>query len=411
MVRHKTSTCAFTRKRKLGFKEILVNLMGFSRASVQTELDRFYKSLAGRQEAFETVSKSAFTQSRKKVNYKAFIELADRQLSYFYQTAANQRLWKGLRVVAIDGSLLNLPHTDAIEKAFGSVANQHEKVVSARCSLAYDVLNELVLNAAIAPRRSCEKELALEHFEHLNPHTDLLVFDRGYPSQWMVGLLLKKGFRFCFRLSTAWKKATLQLQQGKSDIDWTMVHNTHKMSDYMKKNCIPKRLEGLRLVSVKLPSGENETLLTNLTDRQQYSLQTVSQLYQMRWGVEEAYKTFKKTLHIEHFSGRSVQSIKQDFYARILMLNTASMIRTQAIESMKSKTQTHHKIKANKTQVLAKLKDFLAETFCLPQLEKAVEQMLRILVKRLEVCRPNRTFNRPKTASRRRMKIMNHKGI
>ena len=52
----------------------------------------------------------------------------------------------------------------------------------------------------------------------------------------------------------------------------------------------------------------------------------------MRWGVEESYKSFKKTLHIEHFTGKSAQSVKQDFYARVFMLNMASMIRTQGID-------------------------------------------------------------------------------
>ncbi|MBL6447344.1 hypothetical protein JMN32_13580 [Fulvivirga sp. 29W222] len=99
-----------------------------------------------------------------------------------------------------------MPHTDEVKAGFGSVKNQHEDVVSARCSFAYDVYNELILDASIAPRRSCEKESALNHLSRLNPSSDILVFDRGYPSQWLMGLLDKKGFKFCFRLSTAWKK-------------------------------------------------------------------------------------------------------------------------------------------------------------------------------------------------------------
>ena len=178
-------------------------MISFTRPSVQTELDRFYKSLSKSSTSFESISKSAFTQSRKKLKPEAFIELTKNQLGYFKQNAPYQRSWKGKRVVAKDGSLLNLPHTYDIEEEFGGVNNQHEKIVSARCSFAYDVCNELVLDSKIAPRRSCEKDLAVDHLRSLNPSTDTLVFDRGYPSQWMFGLLMKEGFSFCFRISTA----------------------------------------------------------------------------------------------------------------------------------------------------------------------------------------------------------------
>ena len=43
----------------------MISLMGFTRPSVQTELDRFFKSLAKSPESFETISKSAFTQAQR----------------------------------------------------------------------------------------------------------------------------------------------------------------------------------------------------------------------------------------------------------------------------------------------------------------------------------------------------------
>lgn len=326
----------------------MVNLIGFTRPSVQTELDRFYKAISKSSTSFESISKSAFTQSRKKLRPEVFVELADQQLTYFKEHAPCKKDWKGKRVVAIDGSLLNLPHTEDIENEFGGVTNQHEKVVSARCSFAYDVCNELVLDAAIASRRSCEKNLASSHLSSLNSSTDILVFDRGYPSQWLVGLLMKEQFKFCFRLSTAWKNATAQMDGTENDVDWIMQHNTHKCSDQMKHYNIQKQLEGLRLVAIDLSSGEKEILLTNLMDREEYNIENLKELYHLRWGVEEGYKIFKKTLHIEHFTGRSAQSVKQDFYARILMLNMTSMIRSQGIHAQGKALNNKYEQQASK---------------------------------------------------------------
>lgn len=409
--RNRTSATSFTRNRKLTFKSLLINLMGFTRPSVQTELDRFYKALSQSSTSFESISKSAFTQARKKLKPEAFIELAKGQLDYFYENAPYQKSWKGRRVVAIDGSLLNLPHTEDIEREFGGVTNQHEKIISARCSFAYDVCNELVLDSRIAPRRSCEKELAVEHLQALNPESDILVFDRGYPCQWLMGLLEKKNFKFCFRLSSAWKEAYKLLEDGENDQDWTLIRRSHREWGKLKTYGLSKTLKGLRLVSIDLPSGEKEILVTNLTNRNDYTVTDLKTLYHLRWGVEESYKSFKKTLHIEHFTGKSPQSIYQDFYARVFMLNMATMIRTQGIDQEIDNTSKKHQRKANKTQVLAKVKDFLTDIFFSSRMRLVIKQMLKILRSRLDIIRSNRSFERSSSSARRRSKIINHKGI
>ena len=100
---------------------------------------------------------------------------------------------------------------------------------------------------------------------------------------------MKENFKFCFRLSTAWKNASTQMEGEENDVDWTMNHNTHKCSDQMKRYNIPKQLKGLRLVAIDLFSGEKEILLTNLTDRQEFDIENLKELYHLRWGVEEGY--------------------------------------------------------------------------------------------------------------------------
>ncbi|MEQ9405055.1 MAG: IS4 family transposase [Cyclobacteriaceae bacterium] len=405
IIRSKTDGSAFTRRRKLDFKSLIFSLMSFTRPGVQTELDRFFKSLS-KGASFESVSKSAFTQSRRKLKPEAFIELNSEQLQYFLDNAPHQKNWKQNRVVAVDGSLLNLPHTEEVKKVFGGVKNQHEEVISARCSFAYDVCNELVLDAQIAPRRSCEKELAVNHLAQLNPQKDILVFDRGYPCQWLMGLLVQRGFKFCFRLSTAWKKAH-QLMETSDDIDWTLIRSSDREWGKLKTYGLSRTLGGLRLLSIPLNHKEKEVLVTNLTDRSAYSVDDLKSLYHLRWGVEEGYKSFKKTLHIEHFTGKSPQAIRQDFHAKVFMLNMASMVRTQSVNP----TLKKENYQASKTQTLAKVKDFLIDLFYGKSLKKKIKLIIELLRKRIEMIRPQRSYPRSCTSSRRRHKITNSKGI
>lgn len=51
----------------------------------------------------------------------------------------------------------------------------------------------------------------------------------------------------------------------------------------------------------------------------------------MRWQVEECYKRIKQITHMEYFSGRTPESVEQDFHARIIMLNIAALIETQEL--------------------------------------------------------------------------------
>lgn len=408
MSKYRQTSQSFSRDRKLSFKDIYCIILGLSRVGIQTELDRFFKARNSLSGHITTITKSAFTQARKKLKPEAFIATNKEILKEFYENATKNKKWKGKRIVAIDGSLLNLPVSNEIENHFGGVNNQYEEIVSARCSFAYDVCNELILDAKVDKRRSCEKELAVSHFEALNPDTDIIVFDRGYPAQWLIGLLNTLGFSYCFRLSTAWKEAYASVD-GNSDIDWTLKWSSHKALGKMKTYNIPKEIEGLRLIGITLTSGEKEVLLTNLTDRTEFSYDDIKELYRKRWGVEEGFKQLKKILFVEHFSGKTVLSIYQDFNAKVQMLNLASIIRTQSIKTKKGKNKYDKKV--NKTQTLAKLKDYLIEIFYGEMLRPTICRMLLVLAKCMDIIRDNRTFPRNGSSARRRVKTLNYRGI
>lgn len=402
----------FSRKRKLEFKNLLFSLMSFGKSSVQVELDRFYKTLFESSNSFHSISKSAFTQSRKKLLPEAFVELADEQLNYFSDNAPNNKTWNGFRLVAIDGSSLNLPDSSEIKQHFGFTHNQHDQINKARCSFAYDVCNELILDAQITAYKSCEKELAVLHLQKLNPETDILIFDRGYPALWLMALLQKMKFKFCFRLSSSWKDGVDLINSKETDIDWVSTRRSNKECDKFATYELPKKLNGLRLVKIPLSSGQIEILATNLLDREIFDVPTMKSLYNMRWGVEEAYKLLKKAINIEYFTGKTVHSIKQDFYAKVFMLNIASIMRTQYIDDYHvKKINSKHIQKVNKTHVLAKIKDYLINLMTSEKIICHINQIKQMLKNSFDIIRPNRSFIRNDTSARRRSKSMNYKGI
>ena len=66
--------------------------------------------------------------------------------------------------------------------------------------------------------------------------------------------------------------------------------------------------------------------MTNLLDEQAYPVEDFAALYHQRWRIEEPYKQQKQGLQIENFSGKSVESIRQDFFAKQVAHNLTALL-------------------------------------------------------------------------------------
>lgn len=95
----------------------------------------------------------------------------------------------GVQVIAIDGSKIPLPNRRALLEKFGGFGKGASSP-TASASVAFDVLNERVIDAQLGPISDGEHTLAIRHVENIKSKartTDLLyiifVFDRGYASK------------------------------------------------------------------------------------------------------------------------------------------------------------------------------------------------------------------------------------
>ncbi len=320
----------------------------------------------------------------------------------------------GHRVVAIDGSTLTLPQQSDLADYFGAFKSQYKSgSTGARISVAYDVCNHLILDASINKVACSELEMARAHLIHLNPFDNLLLFDRGYPSIDFAMELDKQGFKFCFRLSKSWKEA-YDLLQVADDMDWCIKKGKRYQISDKNKGCLREDLKGFRIVKIWLKNGEYEVLLTNLSDRNLYTLNVLKELYHLRWAVEECYKRIKQIDQIEFFSGRTVKAIQQDFHARIVLLNMAAMIEMQQLQPrldlITTKRSYKHKLQVNRIQVSAKLKIFLYDILYSVNVEKEISKMLKLLDNAYDIVRHNRHFHRNTSFAKTRKPLM-YKGF
>ncbi len=408
--RHRISEKAFSRERILTFGLMIQFLLNMVKRATQDELDEFFKILRGGKVARRIVTKSAFSQARKKLKPSAFIELNHEQVAYFYQHAEPQR-WYGLRLLAIDGSMSDLPDAEEVRTHFGVWHPQSGGTCAkARVSQLFDVLNKVTVEAIIAPKSYGERVLAERHLDHIRKG-DMLIMDRGYPAFWLFAAILDKKADFCARLTVSeWKVAQKFVASGKKE-QFVLLRPGHEAKKACRQRNLSIKPIQVRLIRVELPSDEIEVLATSLLNRRSFPQTVFQQLYHHRWPVEEDYKVIKSRLEVENWNGKSVKAVYQEFHATVFTKNHAAILAHPAQQIVERQNQTkkyHYQI--NLTNLISKMKDtivyLLQDANILPLLQALWEQM----IKTIEPIRPGRSFPRQKRVKRRRF-VMNYKAV
>lgn len=97
----------------------------------------------------------------------------------------------------------------------------------------------------------------------------------------------------------------------------------------IKRLNLPSSLT-VRLVRVRLSTGEWEVLVTRLLDEVRYPSAEFLELYGLRWGIETVYGLLKTRLGLENFSGTGAEAVKQDFHATVYLSGLESLLTESA---------------------------------------------------------------------------------
>ena len=356
---HRNSKSSFTRKRKMPFSELILFMLNLVKKTLQKELTEFF--LKFRKE--KNITNSAFCQSRMNLNYTAFIELNDAMINDFYQNS-KFKTWDNFRMLAIDGSRLQLPISKEIIDTFGCSENNHKtKTPMAQASYCVDLLNKKILNSEIDRNDTSEYILALKHLKKIESEQDLLIYDRGYSAIWFMfyHLYLKKDFIVRMQRNSIKEVQNFFNSEEKGKI--IEINELHdKSSERLIKEGIEFKPFKIRLVKVILDNGEVEVLATSLLDEEKYLSEDFKELYFLRWGIETEFDHLKNHLMIEDFTGLSSLSIMQDFYSTQLVANLQQLIIKEAEEELKEeKKNTEYEYRVNRNLSTGFMKDRLIE--------------------------------------------------
>ena len=379
----------FTRNRKLVFEDLILYMLFSFKCSTSSALRRFFANF---NKDNISVKQQSLSEARKKVTVWAFVHMF--KLTVSTMTEVCTQKWHGYRVYAIDGSKISLPSDKALREYYGALGKDRT-APTAQGSVLYDVLNDIVCDAAIEPLTTDERTLAKAHIEACRNiavnDKKLIIFDRGYPSFELLELLENEGISYVMRVKSNFNKDI--------DAQW-------KLNGYVNLEKNGKRIR-VRVVKFTLDSGEVEKLITNITDKR-FGKEAFMKLYFLRWPIETKYDIVKNKLQLENFNTRTIEGIQQDFFASMYLTNCAAAALLDVkedIEEAREDKDNKYEYKANINELIGILKDRFVKALSLddPEEQSAmINSILKEIGSYVIPIRPKRSI--PRNATPRKSK-------
>jgi hypothetical protein len=330
----------FTRQRTLTLPTVVSFLLSGVQAAVQSELDQFFANLHNRANSVREVTAQAFSQARYKISALVFGEVNQELIRLAEEHLPIPR-WKGLRLVAADGSDVRLT----------MMKDGIRSIVKGMAFGLYLPGIELFLDFRLHEPLCDERQMFFEAIDCLRPD-DLLLMDRGFPCRWLVSVLTARQLHFCIRcdLSRGFKVVREFLMSGQSE--QVVVLRAPSARDAEDYEC-PATPTTVRLVRVVTPNGRVHVVMTSLFDPVAFPAAAFADLYHGRWRIEEAFKRIKHRLELEHTSGLSWHAARQDFGAKAVLDNLNALAAYVATDAHLDPESSY---KINRTLAIDKIK-------------------------------------------------------
>lgn len=255
-------------------------------------------------------------------------------------------LWKNRhRVVMADGTSFLTEDTEELARKYGKARNQR----AARPG--YPVLKMLslmdwgsgMIRKVIAlPHARGEQTVFSRMFKLLRPG-DLLLGDRGLVSFAHLALLLQSRLHACLRLPKTMAvsgrgkgRRCRHKRLSRQDllVRWERPQrNALSWMSNRRWKQLPASLT-LRQIAFRLHRPGFRTqwawVVTTLLDPVQYPAQEIAELYGQRWQIEVNFRDMKQSLKMCKFSARSVEGVKKELLAFVLLYNLVRLAMKQA---------------------------------------------------------------------------------
>ena len=355
----------FTRGRKLPLRKMISLLLAMEGGTLTNELLKHFGCSA------DIASSSAFVQQRSKINTCAFPSLFD----LFVKKTDNPKRYKGLRLLAVDGSDFQIPTNPNHTDSYFPRANGQAPYNMLHLDAMYDLLQHTYVDAVLLGQRNTNEQRSLCSMVDRSGLKDVLVIaDRGYEGYNVLAHIQEKTWKYLIRIkdihTTGGFAAGLSfpvtdefdmpvnlnlitrqtaeakvLCRDKNSYRFIPSTTTFDFLSRDKAKHSPLAFYSMpfRVVRFKISDDIYETVVTNL-DVSLFPAGELKKLYNMRWGIETSFRELKYTVGLLHFHAKKVEHICQEIFARLIMYNFSELVTSHVIIQ---KAHTKYAYKAN----------------------------------------------------------------
>lgn len=382
----------FIRNRKLSFETVLKMLIGMGGNCLCKELFEWFNY------SESTASVSAFCQQRDKISSSA--------LEYIFKNMVAQCdehvLFKGYRLMAVDGSDLRLPLNPNDKYSFIRNDENTKGYNLLHLDAMYDLLQHIYLEASVQSKRGMNEHKALASMVDQSnvPGKVIVIADRGYESFNNIAHFQEKHWNYIIRSKESYGIKINFPTDKEFDIETIITltrRQTKETKELMKKDpyryrwmqphttfdyLLPRENKlydmPIRIVRFKISENSYETLFTNLP-ADDFPVETLKRLYKMRWDIETSFRELKYNIGLASIHSKKYDFILQEIFSKLIMYNFSALIAYQI------KTPANKRINFSS-----------AVNFCRQYYKGKIAErfLLEMIPKYLSSIRPDRVYKR-----------------
>ena len=285
--------------------------------------------LGGGQAEAVQASKSAISQARTRLGSEVMRQLAERVLRPLAPPGAPGAWYRGLRVMALDGSCMDVADEAANAAFFGypGASRGQSAFPQARLLGLVECGTHVVTAAEVAPYGRSEQAMAAQLLPaKLRP--DMLVLaDRNFFGFKLWQLACASGARLVWRV-----KADRKLPVEQMLSDGSYLSTVFDSEDRRRSAGQVVRVIDYELRDSATPTEDSYRLVTNILDPAQAPALELAALYHERWEIEGVFDEFKTHLRANStvLRSKTPELVLQELWGLLLAHFAIRQLMTQA---------------------------------------------------------------------------------
>jgi hypothetical protein len=302
-------------------------------------------------------TQSAYCEARKRLPVQVFRDLLRETAQHLTMQANRVGLWRGHRVVSMDGSTFSMSDTDELRSLFHwAPENRGFELPVAKFVALFDLVTGALLDLVPTSMRDHELRIVQRLHDLLRPG-DVVVADRLYCTYAYLAQLFSRQMHIVIRVPVGSRRvdfrphrryATYKHGKGPQSIWIRRLGKHDQVVDWIKPreappwlgraiwNRLPRRLRVRELryrVTRRGFRSRQVTLVTTLLDPHRYPKKAVAELYGLRWQVETNLRHLKTTMSMDILRCQTVDGIHRELAVFGMVYNAVRLLMIHAAEA------------------------------------------------------------------------------